>query len=153
EKQLVPYDFATRGCAELVALERRLRCAFSEIYIVEIVPGIQRAVTQEIIDGPVKLVCSALGYGVDLRGATSEFRGVRIRLDLELLDFVDRGYSRDRVEVGGSVRRSIQEEVGILRPRSSDRILVADPAANVTDFLKRGVGVFCEGHSGAERGE
>src|SRR5437667_4787962 len=106
-----------------------------------------------MVGGSVKLVCAALGDGVDLSGATAILRGVGVGLDLELLDFVYGGNGGDGIEVGRSVDGAIQEEIGVLRARAAHGILIADAAADIANLLKCCIAVLGEGDAWAERSE
>ena len=97
---------------------------------------------------PRKCLCIDCEDVVLFRGAATVLRGVRIRLHLELLDFVHRRNSGNGVEIGRSVHGPIQQEVRILSASATDGVLVGHSAADVADFLECGVAVLCEGDTG-----
>ena len=84
----------------------------------------------------MKLVRAALGDGVDLGGAATVFGCVGIGLDLELLDFVNRGNGCDSIEVGGSIDSAVEKEIGVLSAGTTRGVLVTHAPAHIADFLK-----------------
>src|SRR5438132_12285091 len=101
----------------------------------------------------MKLVGAALGDGVDLSGAAAVFRRVRIRLDLEFLDFVHRGNSGDGIEVGRSIDGAVEKEISVLSAGAADRVLVTHATADIADLLKCRISIFRKSDTGAQRGE
>src|SRR5688572_27885358 len=74
--------------AELIPLERILRGAGAGE---RIVLGIEPVVANELEHCAVKLIAAGLGGDVDLCGAAAELGRIHARLDLKLLERVDRG--------------------------------------------------------------
>src|SRR5262249_14326363 len=136
EEGLVSLDPAPSDGAKLVAAEGRLSSARAAKDVVEIVLGVQRTVAQEVVSGAVKAVGARVSRGGHLRRTTAEFGRVGVLLHLKLLDFIDGGCGSESVEVGLRVGGAVQEEVGVLSPCSSQRVLVARPAPYFAHLLE-----------------
>src|SRR2546422_3116549 len=103
----VSENLSSGGRAKLVAAKRRFGSVRAPKNVVEVILGIQGVVTEEIISGAMKAVGARLGGGIDLGSSSPELRRVRVGLDLEFLNFVDRRNSGKGIEirlgVGGPV--------------------------------------------------
>src|SRR6266568_1550065 len=135
-EELVTHDLPSSSTTELIAFERRLWRAVTQIKFVKEISGVQRAVSQKVVRRPMKFVGSSLGDGVDLSGTATVFSGVGIGLNFELLDFVDRRNGRDGIEIGRSVDRAVEKKIGVLGACAAHGVLILHTTTDVADFLK-----------------
>ena len=101
----------------------------------------------------MKLVGATFRYRIDLSGAAAVLRSVGIGLDLELLDFVDGRNGGDSIEIGRSIDGAVEKEIGVLSAGPAHGVLVSHAPADVADFLKCSIAVFCKGNTWPQCGE
>src|SRR5260221_2888394 len=152
-KQLVLQDFSACRGAKLIASKRGLRCGAAGINIVEKILGIQRIVAQEVERRTVEYVRSALGDGIQLRGATPKFRAVGIRLHLEFLNLIDGGDGGDGIGVGRGVDSAVQQVIGVLRTRAAQRVKFVVSPAHTTNVLEALITVLGESYARPKGGQ
>ena len=118
KEHLLLNDRPAKRTAKLILLVRRLLVTRR----LEVSPGVQCLVAQELPGAPVKLVGPRLRRGVDYgSAAAAEFGRVVRCLDLEFSDCIDAADYRHIPVVVGVVIDSVQNEVILITASSIDR--------------------------------
>ena len=112
KEQLVFDDRAAERAAEIVVVETRLRVrrAVGLQFRIEVIAGVEGGVAIVLVERTVKLIGARARDDVDDRAAISSVLGAELRLQVELLNGVERQQCSGRAGDAHLVQRGIIEE-------------------------------------------
>ena len=133
----------------------RLLCAIGEGLGVEVIARVKSRIAQVLKHRAVELVAAALGDDVDRRAAVASVLRRRLRLQIELLDGVNRQQAGRCSGNAHLVQRRVVEE-GIVVVRAVQQVVVAAVAVAVDvelaeALLSAGHAAAFHGHAGSQR--